>query len=80
VNIQLEKLIHEFCEEHGCDFHTVYTEANRSYNEGYENLGEPQFKKYILEHQEGPVGGHCCLPNNEILRELGYAVSLNTSA
>ncbi len=78
VNIQLEKLIHQFCEEHGCDFNIVYTEANKTYNEGYKQLGEPQFTKYILEHQEGPVGGHCCLPNNEILKQFGYAVRLDT--
>lgn len=80
ANIQLEKIIHKFCEEFGCDFNVVYTDGNSTYNDGYEALGEPQFKKYILEHQEGPVGGHCCLPNNAILKELGYAININTSS
>lgn len=79
VNIMLEKLIHKFCEEHDCNFDVVYTEANKTYNDGYEKLGEPQFKKYVLAHMPGEVGGHCCLPNNEILRELRYAVSLQTN-
>lgn len=67
LNILIEKEIHKYCEENGVDFDIVYTQANQTYNEGYELLGEPQFKKYILKHMEGEIGGHCVLPNFELL-------------
>lgn len=69
VNIVLEKIIHKYCEENGLNFDIVYTKANETYNQGYEELGEPQFKKFILEHSEGPIGGHCVLQNLPLLDE-----------
>ena len=67
VNILLEKEIHKFCQKNGVDFNVIYTEANKTYNEGYEALGCPQFKKYILNHMPGEIGGHCILPNIKLL-------------
>jgi hypothetical protein len=67
LNIILEKSIHSYCEEHGLDFDTVYTDANRTYNQGFYALGKPEYSKYILEHVDGPIGGHCVLPNCELL-------------
>lgn len=67
VNIELEKFIHAYCEGQGVDFKYVYTNANQTYNDGYERLGKPQFKKYILKHIEGPIGGHCVEPNKKLL-------------
>lgn len=69
VNIQLEKLIYKYCKMNGLDFDIVYTKANETYNQGYEDLGEPQFKKYVLKHNEGPIGGHCVLQNLPLLDE-----------
>lgn len=66
-NIVLEKAIHEYCENKGIDFELVYTMFNKSYNNGYQNLGMPQYKKYILEHREGKIGGHCVMANLELL-------------
>jgi UDP-N-acetyl-D-mannosaminuronate dehydrogenase len=67
LNILLEKEIHRFCTENNLNFDTVYTLANATYNSGYALLGMPQFKKYILKHSEGKIGGHCVLPNCELL-------------
>lgn len=66
-NIVLEKLVHKYCVEHNLDFNLVYTMFNKSYNEGYEKLGHPEYKKYVLEHREGKIGGHCVIPNLELL-------------
>lgn len=66
-NIILEKEIHNFCSENKLDFDLVYTWANETYNEGYSKLGMPQFQKYILRHKDGPIGGHCVIPNLEML-------------
>ena len=45
------------------DFDLIYTHANESYNKGYEKLGHPEYKKYILKHVDGKIGGHCVLQN-----------------
>jgi len=62
-NIILQKEIKRLCDIYGADFDNVYTEANMSYNAGYEKLGYPEFKKYILKHMPGEVGGHCIKEN-----------------
>lgn len=67
LNILLEKEIHRFCQENNLNFDTVYTIANSSYNAGYDKLGFPQFKKFVLQHKEGPIGGHCVVPNCDLL-------------
>lgn len=67
INILIEKEIHEFCAKNGLNFNLIYTEANKTYNKGYAKLGCPQFVKYILDHKEGGIGGHCIKNNCEIL-------------
>lgn len=70
LNILAEKAIHQYCTEHDLDFDIVYKQANQTYNEGYEAMGMPQFKKYVLEHVEGPIGGHCVTQNAKLLSLL----------
>lgn len=66
-NIILEKEIYQWCKENKVDFNIVYTDANKTYNKGYEELENPQFKKYILKHIKGQIGGHCILQNCDLL-------------
>lgn len=66
-NIVLEKAIHKYCADNKLDFRLVYTIFNESYNDGYEKLGHPEFKKYILKHMAGKIGGHCVNANLELL-------------
>lgn len=66
INILIEKEIYRLCKEYGVDFNIAYTEANKEYNRGYLLLGMPQYQKYILEHREGGIGGHCVMPNVEL--------------
>lgn len=68
-NILIEKAIRNYCDVHGLDFALVYTLANATYNEGYALLGKPQFSKYVLKDFPGPIGGHCILPNLELLED-----------
>ena len=65
--IELEKEIHKYCEERGLDFNIIYTEANKTYNEGYEKLGMEYVRRPVLKHIEGSIGGHCILPNYKLL-------------
>lgn len=67
INILIEKEIHKFCQKNGLNFGVVYTHANSTYNKGYNKLGHHQFKKYILKHIEGPIGGHCVKENAKLL-------------
>lgn len=67
LNILIEKEVYNFCKKHKLNFATIYTSANHTYNRGYEAMGHPQFKKYNIVHQEGPIGGHCIIPNAHLL-------------
>lgn len=66
-NVILEKEINRYCEKNGLDFNIIYKDANQSYNDGYEQLGRPEYKKYVLKHMDGPIGGHCLIPNAKLL-------------
>lgn len=77
--IVVERQIHKICEDYGADFDVAYTAFNKTYNEGYEKLGEPQFKKYVIAHMEGPIGGHCVNPNHKILEDHGISIRPHTS-
>lgn len=66
-NIILEKAIYEYCEKYNLDFDIVYTQANQTYNDGYRELDMPQFQKYVLGHRDGKIGGHCVIPNCDLL-------------
>lgn len=66
-NIVIEKEIYDYCAQHDIDFNTVYTQANLTYNEGYEKLGYPHYKKFVLKHVCGEIGGHCLVPNAKLL-------------
>jgi hypothetical protein len=65
--VLLEKRIKAYCDKYNFDFDIIYTDANRTYNEGYELLGHPEYKKYILKHMDGPIGGHCLEANHKLL-------------
>lgn len=65
--IMLEKEIYQWCIEHQIDPGIVYRMANRDYNEGYLALGRPEVVRPYLRHVDGPIGGHCVLPNAELL-------------
>lgn len=67
--IALQKEIHEYCEENGLDFDVVYTQFNRTYNEGYAKLDMPHVLRPILKHVDGPIGGHCIQSNASILHQ-----------
>lgn len=67
LNIIAEKEIWNYCKKHNLDFDVVYTKCNQTYNDGYKNLGFPQYSKYVLNHKDGKIGGHCVIPNCHLL-------------
>jgi hypothetical protein len=67
LNVIAEKEIWTYCKKHDLDFDLVYTKCNQTYNEGYKKLGFPQYSKYVLNHSDGKIGGHCIIPNCYLL-------------
>lgn len=66
-NIVFEKEVHEFCKKNGLDFNMVYTDLNRTYNDGYKKLGMEHVTRPVLKHVPGGIGGHCVIPNLRFL-------------
>ena len=66
-NIVFEKAVKAYCDEHGLNFDLVYTAANRSYNEGYLDLGMWHVQRPVLKDFPGKIGGHCVIPNAKLL-------------
>lgn len=68
LSILIEKEIFKFCQERELDFDVVYRYANHTYNEAYKDLGYPEFKKAIISHIPGKIGGHCVIENLRFLK------------
>jgi len=66
-NILYAKEVKKLCDKYGVDYKNVYTQANKSYNQGYESIGRPQFIRPILYPPDGIIGGHCVTQNIELL-------------
>lgn len=65
--IMLNKYINEFCEENDVNHELVYIHANATYNAGYHKLGRGEVLRPVLKYMKGKVGGHCVIPNCELL-------------
>jgi len=66
--IILNKEIKKWCDENRVDFEAVYAEANKTYNEGYKKLGRSEVQRPHLKNMPGKIGGHCVIPNCNILK------------
>lgn len=67
VFIRLMQEMHRYCEENGLDFNDVYTFSNNTYNDGYDRLGLRGVQRPVLKYTGPDIGGHCVLPNAELL-------------
>jgi hypothetical protein len=65
--IVLAKEISKWCKLHGLNFDDVYREPNINYNDGYKSLDMDYVVRPWLKDMPGPIGGHCVIPNCEIL-------------
>lgn len=62
-NLIYQKYVKDACGEEGWDFEKVYTEMNKSYNNGY-NKTNPEFCRPVYKYVEDKYpGGHCLRPN-----------------
>lgn len=65
--IEFTHRVYRFCAAKGLNFHEVYTLFNQTYNEGYAQLGHPEFVRPVLQPIMTEIGGHCLLPNQKII-------------
>ncbi len=59
----------KICDEYEIDFEKVVTDFNITYNEGNKRLGRDNVIRPILYPPQKGIGGHCIIPNVEILNK-----------
>jgi len=66
----------KFCDEVGADFNETVRMWNETYNEGYTELGHSNFVRPVLYSPDGPIGGHCIIPNAKLLGKIKDSTAL----
>jgi hypothetical protein len=66
VLVEATKETKRQCDRHGVPFE-LWTIWTQEYNQGYARLGMPYVQRPSLAPIMGKVGGHCVLPNAELL-------------
>jgi len=69
-NIIFMKEMVKLSEKYGVPFHEAYSTWNKAYNEGYSELGETQFTRPVLKPMKGKIGGHCVVPNANLVDSI----------
>lgn len=69
--ISFMQLAHKFCDKYGVNFDIVYTDQNKTYNEGYTKMGDTHFVRPVLTWNGDGIGGHCVYENALILKKMG---------
>lgn len=77
IMIAMQKEIKAYCDRHDLNFEVVYTDANHTYDIGYEELSRPEVCRPYLKHVDGPIGGHCVIPNAHLLVKGEKAEDMN---
>jgi UDP-N-acetyl-D-mannosaminuronate dehydrogenase len=66
--IDFARRVKEYCDTQGLNYSEVYRLANETYNQGYIKLGYPEYVRPVLEPIDGPIGGHCVVPNSKLIK------------
>jgi len=64
-HIMIATEVNRLCEKNNVSFDEVYSFWRSSYNRGYER----KYSRPILEPCSGIIGGHCILPNLDLLKK-----------
>lgn len=67
----------KICDQEGIDFEKAVTDFNKTYNEGYTKLGMANVVRPVLYPPKGEIGGHCVVPNAEILKKYYQSEALD---
>jgi len=73
VCIAFHDYARKVCEATGANFEQAMTEWNTDYNEGYRKLDMPHVARPVLYPPQGSIGGHCVVPNAEIIKETEHS-------
>lgn len=71
IEVVMQRYILEYCMRMELPFEEVYWDFSDSYNQGWRDLGHPEFVKPVLDDTAGPIGGHCVVAGAELLNR-GY--------
>jgi len=71
VCIEFAQRVKRYCDKHQLSYSEVYRLANITYNEGYKELGHPEFVRPVLEPIMKEIGGHCVMPNKKLIEMSG---------
>jgi len=66
-NIIFNKAAKKICQQTNTNFNQVYTKFNQIYNSGYLKT-KPNVVRPVLDYTPGKIGGHCVIPNAEIMK------------
>ncbi len=77
VCIAWHKEMKKICDKLGVDFEKAVTDFNTSYNAGYKKLGRGNVVRPVLFVDDKPIGGHCVIPNAEILKNYFTSEALD---
>lgn len=67
--IEFCKRVKSYCDKNNLNFHEVYTLSNQTYNDGYSELGYPEFVRPVLQPIMKEIGGHCVENNSKLINE-----------
>lgn len=59
----------KLCDQTGVNYEEAMTQWNTDYNQGYKILGMDHVVRPVLYPPNGKIGGHCVIPNAQILSE-----------
>lgn len=68
VCIEFIKELERMCKKHKVPFSEAFTISQQIYNEGWKDLGYPEYSRPILQPLQRKQGGHCTLPNLEFYK------------
>lgn len=68
INIAFADYKKRVADEISMDFQLT-KDWNLDYNKLYYQLGDDRFRKFVLDPPGGHIGGHCIIPNAELLSE-----------
>lgn len=69
-NIIFNKAVAKLAKEKQVNFDQIYHQINQVYNDGYKET-LPHVIRPDLKHMDGPIGGHCVLPNASFMKQEG---------
>lgn len=67
IQIEFTKEMKKLCKKYGVPFE-LFTLWNMNYNESYEKLGHPEYKKPLLVPIMKNISQHCIMPNTDLLK------------